>query len=85
MSNLVDDLLNQRSQANSDLFEGRLSQQICEMLHQPGLYPDGDGLYLLIRPDGKKVWMYHFVSAFIGMQHEFEVGSFEDLTLSDAR
>jgi hypothetical protein len=29
--------------------------------------------------------MYHFVSAFMGMQHELEVGSFEDLTLSDAR
>lgn len=85
MSNLVDDLRTQRGQANSDLYERYLSQETCEMFNSPGRYPDGDGLFLVVRENGEKIWEYHFVSAFIGMQHELEIGSFSEMSLSQAR
>ncbi|WP_416194565.1 Arm DNA-binding domain-containing protein [Pseudomonas sp. CCI3.1] len=39
---------------------GKLAAKQIENLTTPGTYEDGDGLHLLIKPNGKKYWVLRF-------------------------
>src|SRR3954454_13980150 len=62
---------------------GRLSAITVQKLKEPGLYPDGGGLYLQVSPSGSKSWVYRF-----SLNHrarEMGLGSAADIPLADAR
>jgi integrase len=44
---------------------------------------DGDGLFLLIQPDGKKYWRWRYT--FTGKQRELSMGVYPRVSLADAR
>ena len=52
-------------------------------LTQPGIYSDGGGLYLRVRPTGTRSWL--FVRMVDGKRKEFGLGSAQDISLSKAR
>ena len=45
--------------------------------------PDGAGLYLEIKPNGSKLWRYRYRIA--GKENLFAIGSYPEVSLSDAR
>ncbi len=49
----------------------------------PGLYPDGDGLYLQVSKAGSKSWLFRFMLR--GKARHMGMGSFRDKTLKEAR
>jgi integrase len=49
----------------------------------PGLYPDGDGLYLQVTQTGSRSWLYRFRHR--GRRPEIGLGSLQDVTLAKAR
>ena len=50
----------------------------------PGIYPDGDGLYLCVAPSLKRTWVYRF--SWCGRRPEMGLGSYSDgVTLAEAR
>ena len=61
----------------------RLGFKQCETLKAPGLYADGDGLYLQIGAAGGKSWMLRFRVA--GKRREMGLGSYADVSLKGAR
>jgi len=54
---------------------------------KPGVAPikltDGNGLYLEVRPSGSKLWRYRY--RLDGKENLFAIGSYPDVSLSDAR
>ncbi|CAI1911510.1 Prophage CP4-57 integrase [Serratia marcescens] len=44
---------------------------------------DGDGMFLLIHPNGSKYWRFHF--RFGGKQHLMAFGVYPETSLADAR
>jgi integrase len=48
-----------------------------------GNWPDGDNLYLRVRPDKSKSWAFRFKQA--GRQHWLSLGPVRDVTLAEAR
>jgi integrase len=48
-----------------------------------GNFPDGDNLYLRVRPDGSKSWAFRFKQA--GKPHWMSLGPIRDVTLAEAR
>ena len=50
---------------------------------EPGVYSDGGGLYLRVRPTGTRSWL--FVRIVDGKRREFGLGSAVDVTLARAR
>ena len=44
---------------------------------------DSNGLYLLVKPNGTKLWRYKF--AFAGKENTYSIGIYPEVTLSDAR
>jgi hypothetical protein len=52
-------------------------------LKKPGVYSDGGGLYLRVRPCGSKSWL--FIFRFDGKRREMGLGSDLDVTLNQAR
>ncbi len=50
---------------------------------EPGLYSDGDNLYLRVKDTGARSWVFRFKQS--GRTRELGLGSFKNLSLSDAR
>jgi integrase len=50
---------------------------------KPGRYNDGAGLYLLVRPDGRKSWLLRFRRG--GRQRDMGLGSYPEVSLAAAR
>ena len=45
--------------------------------------PDGAGLYLLVKPNGRKLWRLNY--AYLGKQRTLSFGAWPDVSLADAR
>ena len=52
-------------------------------LREPGLYPDGLGLYLRITPGGGKAWIYRFTAN--GKTRDMGLGQLTAVSLARAR
>jgi integrase len=52
-------------------------------LTTPGLYCDGEGLWLQVSPSGSKSWVYRYTIA--GRRHHMGLGSLRDVPLAAAR
>jgi integrase len=61
----------------------RFTAASVSAIEKPGNYPDGDSLYLRVRPDKSKSWAFRFKLA--GKQHWLSLGPVRGLTLADAR
>jgi integrase len=61
----------------------RLLPRIIGTLKQPGMYPDGHGLYLLISPNGARSWIFRY--KFQKRRHEMGLGGFPMISLAEAR
>jgi hypothetical protein len=44
---------------------------------------DGKGMYLLVQPNGSKLWRYRYRIA--GKQKQYAIGVYDDVTLAEAR
>jgi integrase len=62
---------------------GKLTAKQIENLTAPGTYEDGDGLRLLIKPNGKKYWVLRFQLS--GKRREMGLGTFPAINLKAAR
>lgn len=61
----------------------KLTALKVERLRDPGLYPDGDGLYLRISDAGTKGWLYRYMLD--GKRRWMGLGPFPLFGLADAR
>ena len=61
----------------------RLNVRQIQSLAKPGVYSDGGGLYLRVRPQGSKSWL--FIATINGARREFGLGSGIDIPLARAR
>jgi integrase len=64
-------------------FVGKLNPLQVKNLKEPGRYSDGDGLLLEVRPGGSKSWIVRLQSN--GQRRDYGLGSFKDVTLTEAR
>jgi integrase len=64
-------------------FRGRLHRRQLPGLTRPGVYADGAGLYLRVRPSGTRSWI--FVCMVKGKRREMGLGSILDVPLAKAR
>lgn len=62
---------------------GRLHVRQLPTLLKPGVYADGGGLYLRVRPSGTRSWI--FICMIKGRRREMGLGSLFDVPLSKAR
>jgi integrase len=62
---------------------GRLHRRQLPALTKPGVYADGGGLYLRVRPSGTRSWI--FVCMVKGKRREMGLGSILDVPLAKAR
>jgi hypothetical protein len=62
---------------------GRLSALKVGRLREPGMYPDGAGLYLQVSRSGTKSWIYRFMLA--ACAREMGLGPLHTVPLADAR
>lgn len=62
---------------------GRLNVRQLAALTKPGVYSDGGGLYLRVRPTGTRSWIY--VCMIRGKRREMGLGSVLDVSLARAR
>ena len=66
--------------------EKRLSAIEVSKKSEPGMYPDGMGLYLLIGPSGAKSWVFRYrVRGGNGKRTEMGLGPLHSVSLADAR
>ena len=66
----------------------RLSSRFVDTVAEPGLYADGDGLYLNVSPKGAKRWVYIFQLKAPGRTQsrgELSLGRLSVLSLAEAR
>lgn len=61
----------------------KLNVKQVASLSRPGVYSDGAGLYLRVRPSGSKSWL--FIYTVNGARREMGLGSDLDVTLAKAR
>jgi len=61
----------------------RLTDKALKALTKPGMHPDGDGLYLAVKSDGGKSWVFRY--RFCGKRREMGLGSAADVKLAEAR
>jgi hypothetical protein len=61
----------------------KLKALVIDRPMKPGRYADGDGLYLLVGPNGAKSWIFRYRAS--GRERFMGLGSYEALSLSDAR
>jgi hypothetical protein len=59
----------------------RVNRRVAE--GEPGMYPDGDGLYLSISRGGTASWVFRYM--FGGKSHEMRLGPVRDVGLAHAR
>jgi len=50
---------------------------------KPGFHPDGRGLYLSVNPSGSRSWIFRYMLR--GRSRDMGLGSFPDISLSEAR
>ena len=62
---------------------GRLSALAVNKKHQPGVYPDGGGLYLQVSANGARSWIFRYMLD--GRARWMGLGSLHDVKLSEAR
>jgi integrase len=69
---------------------GVMARQISKLtaisiprIKEPGLHPDGNGLYLRVKVDGRKTWVFRFMLH--GKAREMGLGALNALSLADAR
>lgn len=62
---------------------GKLNPKQVENLSEPGTYEDGDGLRLVVKPTGRKSWLFRFQLA--GRRREMGLGSYPEVSLKKAR
>ena len=62
---------------------GKLNPVQVKSLTAPGRYMDGDGLMLEVKPSGSKSWVVRLQAG--GKRRDYGLGSFKDISLSDAR
>ncbi len=65
----------------------RLNPGFCSKVSEPGRYNDGRGLYLLVKPNGGKSWVFRFRDRLTGKQQDAGLGPFgpHDVSLAEAR
>lgn len=65
----------------------KLSAGFCNKVKKAGRYNDGRGLYLLVKPDGRKTWVFRFRDRITGKQHDMGLGPYgpHDVSLAEAR
>jgi integrase len=61
----------------------RLTALQVKKLSKPGVYPDGNGLYLQVSKSGSKSWFYRYERG--GKQHKYGLGSYIAVPLDMAR
>ena len=61
----------------------RLTALKVSRLKEPGMHPDGGGLYLQITTSGARSWIYRF--SLHGRSREMGLGSASTIGLADAR
>ena len=57
----------------------RLTDVVVKRETQPGLYSDGGGLYLRVRPTGTRSWIFRYRAA--GKLHDLGLGPAHTITL----
>lgn len=62
---------------------GNLNPKQVENLTEAGTYEDGDGLRLMVKPDGRKYWVLRF--QLDGKRRDMSLGRFPGLSLKGAR
>ena len=62
---------------------GRLTAAIVRALNEPGMYGDGQTLYLRIGPSGSKSWVQRM--AIKGKRHDLGLGGYPLVSLAEAR
>ena len=62
---------------------GKLKPLDVERETRPGKYPDGDGLYLIVKGATSKNWIYRYCKG--GKERWLGLGSLKDVSLKDAR
>ena len=62
---------------------GKLTARQAATLKQPGKYGDGRGLWLRVRPDGRRGWVFRY--RFRGRDREMGLGSADEVSLREAR
>jgi len=62
---------------------GRLTALQVKSFREPGRYPDGDGLFLLVGVTGTKSWMLRIQVA--GRRRDLGLGSLNGRSLAQAR
>src|ERR1700730_2987504 len=61
----------------------RLSALAARAANQPGLHPDGNGLYLHVGAAGSKSWILRYRHG--GRRHDIGLGPYPLISLADAR
>ena len=61
----------------------RLSARFVETAKTPGMFADGNGLYLIVSPHGAKRWT--FIFQWLGKRSEMGLGKASAVSLADAR
>ncbi len=51
----------------------------------PGRHGDGGGLYLLVKPDGRKTWVFRYRDRTTGKQRDKGLSPYPDVKLAEAR
>jgi hypothetical protein len=62
---------------------GKFTQTAIKAKRKPGLYADGDGLYLQVRTGGARSWIYRFQIA--GRRRDMGLGPVDLISLAEAR
>src|SRR5919202_623065 len=62
---------------------GRLKPLQVSRVSEPGMYPDGGGLYLQVSRSGTKSWIYRFMLD--GRAREMGLGPLHIVSLAEAR
>jgi len=65
----------------------KLTASFCDKTDKPGRHSDGGNLFLLVKPDGRKTWMFRFRDRVTGKRHDMGLGRYGkyDVTLKEAR
>jgi integrase len=65
----------------------KLEAAFCAKITKAGRYSDGGNLYLLVKPDGRKTWVFRFRDKASGNRYDMGLGKFskDDVTLKAAR
>ncbi len=64
---------------------GKLTVAKCKAETKPGRYGDGDTLYLLVKPGGRKYWVQRIFAKATGKVEEPCIGPFPLVSLAEAR